>query len=73
MNIIYSDWREIFKIVFVSRYGSSNIGDELIVRELEKNFVGHSLSRFNNSLEYYQDLNEAFQNNKISNTQNSKK
>lgn len=50
------------KVVFVSRYGSKNLGDELIVRELENLISKYSyeISRFNFSLNYYNSLSEAF-------------
>lgn len=48
------------RITFISRYGSSNLGDELIVRELEKLFGKSEIERYDNSLNNYTSLEGAF-------------
>lgn len=49
-------------IVLISRYGSKNIGDELIVQELEKTVCNKEdrIYRFNFNLEYFSSFELAF-------------
>lgn len=50
------------KVLFISRYGSVNLGDELIVRELEELILEYSneIYRFDTGLQYFPSLNKAF-------------
>ncbi|MBP3953151.1 polysaccharide pyruvyl transferase family protein [Halalkalibacter suaedae] len=50
------------KVIFISRYGSKNLGDELIVRELEKllNDYVEEIYRFDFNLSSYGSLDESF-------------
>lgn len=58
------------KVTFISRYGSKNIGDELIVRELEKLILKHveDIDRYNFNLVNFTSLDEGF-NHKQSNSE----
>lgn len=50
-------------IIFISRYGSTNLGDELIVREMEKLISDNgrnTIQRFNNNFRYFPNLEVAF-------------
>ncbi|MGF3105751.1 polysaccharide pyruvyl transferase family protein [Rossellomorea sp. DUT-2] len=51
------------KVIFISRYGSKNLGDELIVRELEKLLIDYTeaIYRFDYNLSFYNTLDESFQ------------
>ncbi|TXL66776.1 hypothetical protein FHP05_05185 [Cerasibacillus terrae] len=53
------------KISFVSRYGSKNIGDELIVRELENILLDFTedIDRYSFNLVNYKSLESSFDNN----------
>ncbi|MFL2133607.1 polysaccharide pyruvyl transferase family protein [Desemzia sp. FAM 23990] len=62
------------RIAFISRYGSNNLGDQLIVREFEEllNSFSDNLLRFDNSLNYYNSFEEAFDTEKKSNSNSGK-
>lgn len=59
------------KVLFISRYGSENLGDELIVRNLENLIYSFSdtIFRFSNGLQFFATLDDAFEMNESSSYQ----